>query len=122
MLMDSMKMSFEKEISENQNLHFTYAVELAKSKNIDFSEREWLALGLKNRHDDFTNLGLLVSDENPIEVKFASYDENLNFKMKKIFSGSILKIADQTLEYANLLNTTSAVIVPYQAQRIETKS
>ena len=38
MLMDSMKMSFEKEISENQNLHFTYAVELAKSKNIDF---EW---------------------------------------------------------------------------------
>ena len=122
MLMDSMKMSFEKEISENQNLHFTYAVELAKSKNIDFSEREWLALGLKNRHDGFTNLGLLVSDENPIEVKFASYDENLNFKMKKIFSGSILKIADQTLEYANLLNTTSAVIVPYQAQRIETKS
>ena len=122
MLMDSMKMSFEKEISENQNLHFTYAVELAKSKNIDFSEREWLALGLKNRHDDFTNLGLLVSDENPIEVKFASYDENLNFKMKKIFSGSILKIADQTLEYANLLNITSAVIVPYQAQRIETKS
>ena len=132
MLMDSMKMSFEKEISENQNLHleisenqnlhFTYAVELAKSKNIDFSEREWLALGLINRHDDFTNLGLLVSDENPIEVKFASYDENLNFKMKKIFSGSILKIADQTLEYANLLNITSAVIVPYQAQRIETKS
>lgn len=122
MLMDSMKVSFEKEISENQNLHFTYAVELAKSKNIDFSEREWIALGLKNKHGDFTNLGLLVSDENPIEVKFASYDENLNFKMKKIFSGSILKIADQTLEYTNLLNTTSAVIVPYQAQRIETKS
>lgn len=122
MLMDSMKVSFEKEIAENQNLHFTYAIELAKAKNIEFSEREWLVLGLKNKQGNFTNLALLISDENPIEIKFASYDKDLNFKVKKIFTGSILKIADQTLEYANLLNTTSAVIVPYQAQRIETKS
>ena len=68
------------------------------------------------------NLGLVISDENPLEIKFASYDKDLNFKAKKVFNGSILKIADQTLEYANLLNTTSAIIVPYQAQRIETKS
>ena len=64
------------------------------------------------------NLGLVISDENPLEIKFASYDKDLNFKAKKVFNGSILKIADQTLEYANLLNTTSAIIVPYQAQRI----
>ena len=47
MLMDSMKVSFEKEISENQNLHFIYAFQLAKSKNVDFNERKLLALGLK---------------------------------------------------------------------------
>ena len=122
MLMDSMKMSFEKEIAENQNLHFTYAIELAKAKNIEFSERELLSLGLKNKEGNFTNLGLVISDENPVEIKFASYDKDLNFKAKKVFNGSILKIADQTLEYSNLLNTTSAIIVPYQAQRIETKS
>ena len=34
MLMDSMKMSFEKEISENQNLHFTYTWWLYKFRFI----------------------------------------------------------------------------------------
>lgn len=31
-------------------------------------------------------------------------------------------MADQVLEYAEMMNTTSALIVPYQAQRIETQS
>ncbi len=34
----------------------------------------------------------------------------------------MFKIADQLLEYADMLNITSAIIVSYQAQRIETKS
>ena len=34
----------------------------------------------------------------------------------------MFKIEDQLLEYADMLNTTSAIIVSYQAQRIETKS
>ena len=113
---------WEKEKSLSQKLTFTTAEIYFNSKHIEFCKDNFLTLGIVNLNGDYTNLGLLISEENPIEVKFASYDEHLNFLKKKEFTGSIIKIADQVLEYAEMMNTTSAIIVPYQAQRIETQS
>lgn len=122
MIRDSSGWLWEKEISLIQNLTFRTAEIYFRSKNVEFGKDNYLTLGITNLNGKYTNLGLLMSEENPIEVKFASYDEHLNFLKKKEFSGSIIKIADQILEYAEIMNTTSAIIVPYQAQRIEIQS
>lgn len=122
MIMDSRKYSYETEISKNQDLHFDYLFTFSKKKNVDINDRSFLSLGMQNKEGKYTNLGLLFSEENPIEVKFAVYDQNLNFKRKKEFTGSLLEVIDKVLDYADLLNTTSAIIVPYQPQRIETRS
>jgi len=61
----------------------------------------------------------MISDESPYVLKFAVYDNKLNFLVKKEFEGSIIFIADQVLEYAKTFNATSAKIVPGIAQRIE---
>ena len=122
MIRESSGWLWEKEKFLNQKLTFTTAKIYFNSKHIEFCKDNFLTLGIVNLNGDYTNLGLLISEENPIEVKFASYDEHLNFLKKKEFTGSIIKIADQVLEYAEMMNTTSAIIVPYQAQRIETQS
>ena len=122
MIRDSSGWLWEKDKSPNQNLTFTTAEIYFNSKHIEFGKDNFLTLGIVDLDGNYTNLGLLISEECPIEIKFASYDEHLNFLKKKEFSGSIIKMADQVLEYAEMMNTTSAVIVPYQAQRIETQS
>ena len=75
-----------------------------------------------NEKGEFTNVALLLSDKNPIEVKFAVYDKDMNFKIKKEFQGSIVSIANEVLNYAELFNDTSAKIIPGQISRVETKS
>ena len=122
MIRDSSGWLWEKDKSPNQNLTFTTAEIYFNSKHIEFGKENFLTLGIVDLYGNYTNLGYLISEECPIEIKFASYDEHLNFLKKKEFSGSIIKMADQVLEYAEMMNTTSALIVPYQAQRIETQS
>ena len=122
MIRDSSGWLWEKEISPVQDLTFKTMGIYFESRKLEFDRRDYLTLGLVNREGKFTNLALLLSEESPVQVKFASYDEKLNFLVKKEFVGSILKIADQALEYADMMNTTTAVILPYQAQRVETQS
>lgn len=123
MMVDSRDYSYEKEFAENQNLKFTDFEIIAKKNDLEFNPKKMETLGI-SRNGRFTNLGLLVSDQNPIVVKFAVYKDKTRteFKVKKEFEGSIVKIADQLLEYSNLYNDVSAKIVDYQPQRIETKN
>ncbi len=54
----------------------------------------------------------MLSDENPLIVKFAVYkNKNMEFAVKKEFSGSWVAMLDQVLEYVNLFNDTSAKVI-----------
>lgn len=65
-------------------------------------------------------LALLVSDENPFIVKFAYYkNSKLDFRVKKEFTGSWLKILDDVLNQSNIYNDKSARLLPGQFQRTE---
>lgn len=57
-------------------------------------------------------------------VKFAVYKTNtrVEFKIKKEFKGSYLRIVDDLLDYSELFNDISAKIVDYQPQRVELQS
>ena len=122
MIRDSSGWLWENQVSNEQDLTFDELSKIAKKKKLDFGPHKFRNLKIINKEGQFTNLGLLVSDQNTIEVKFAVYDRNLDFKVKEEFHGSIVAIADDVLKYAELFNTTSAKIIPGQISRVETKS
>ena len=122
MIRDSSGWLWENQVSNEQDLTFDELSKIAKKKKLDFGPHKFRNLKIINKEGQFTNLGLLVSDQNPVEVKFAVYDRNLDFKVKEEFHGSIVAIADDVLKYAELFNTTSAKIIPGQISRVETKS
>ena len=68
MIMESSGISFEKNISINQDLTFTFANQLFKKKKISFGNVEKKNLGLINSDNKYTNLGLLLSDECPYSI------------------------------------------------------
>ena len=122
MIRDSSGWLWENQISNEQGLTFDVLTKFANRKNLVFNQSKYKTLKLMNEKGEFTNVGLLLSDQNPIEVKFAVYDKNMNFKIKKEFQGSIISIADEILNYSELFNDTSAKIIPGQISRVETKS
>ena len=122
MIRDSSGWLWENQISNEQDLTFDVLTKFANKKNLVFNQHKYKTLKLMNEKGEFTNVGLLLSDQNPIEVKFAVYDKNMNFKIKKEFHGSIISIADEILNYSELFNDTSAKIIPGQISRVETKS
>lgn len=115
-------MNWKDEISSNQELHFSYAKLYFHEKNQEFNEDKYFPIGIKNSYTFYTNLALLLSDENPFVVKMACYDNVLNFKYKKEFSGSIIKITTDVLNRAEMFNVTSAVIPEIGGIRQDTKS
>ena len=122
MIRDSSGWLWENQISNEQGLTFDVLTKFANRTNLVFNQSKYKTLKLMNEKGEFTNVGLLLSDQNPIEVKFAVYDKNMNFKIKKEFQGSIISIADEILNYSELFNDTSAKIIPGQISRVETKS
>ncbi len=122
MIMESKDYRFESDISEEQDLTFKYFIQICDENDIQHEERNLKSLGLLNKENKYTNLGLLLSDQSPIIVKFAKYDKNLNFIVKKEFKGSLLKCLDLTLENATNYNDISAIIDNTSWKRIETIS
>ena len=85
-----------------------------------WSKNSLSTLRLLTENGMYNNLALLVSDENPFIVKFAYYkNSKLDFRVKKEFSGSWLKILDDVLNQSNIYNDKSARLLPGQFQRTE---
>lgn len=113
MIIDSSGISFEKNISINQELTFTYANNLFKKKNIAFGEIEKKNLGIINTDNLYTNLGLLISDQCPYSIKVARYKDNTKFEFldsKEFIEESILSQLENVYEYLMLNNRMSSKI------------
>ena len=122
MLLDSKNYSYEGDISDEQQLTFKYLSDICDENNIKHDKRSLVSLRIVNNEGKFTNLGLLMSDQSPIVIKFAKYDKNLNFIVKKEYKGSLLKVLDNVLEGAENYNDISAIIDGSSWKRIETIS
>lgn len=117
------RVSWEQEVSLNQNLHFKFLSLIAESKGIEFSEDKFATLRFLDNNGRFNNLAFLMSDENSHVVKFAVYRNNsMDFAVKKEFTGSWVSILEQVLEYVNIYNDTSASVHGSDASRTEIKS
>ena len=113
MIVESSGITFEKNISINQNLTFMYTERIFKEKNIAFGIREQKTLGIINDKDKYTNLGLLLSDQCPYLIKMAVYKDGVKkeFIDRKITSvGSVLQQLEEALSYLKLNNRISGKI------------
>lgn len=120
MLLESNSSSFENIISNNQDLHFEYLKEVFKKHNIEINDNKFKSLNITNLNGQYTNLGLLLSDECPYSIKCAIFNGNnkIEFKDRKEFTGSVLKQVNDTYEYLDLYNKTKGKIVGLERQDI----
>lgn len=111
MIKDSDGDIFEEMRTAVQELSFDEAQRTFKRYKVDFSEEKYIALGLRNIHDNqYTNLAMILSDECKHTTKIAVFgdDANITFKDAKEFGGSIFKQLDDSYAYLSLCNRTFA--------------
>lgn len=75
MLLKNSNLSFETSVSIEQNLTFNYITNAFKEINIDINENNIKrSLKMCDSNNKYTNLALLLSDQNPFTIKVAVYE------------------------------------------------
>ena len=113
MILESLNITFEKNISTIQDLTFIYADKIFKDKEIAFSDREKKTLGLINENNLYTNLGLLLSDQCPYTIKMAIYKDNTKSEFidqKETTQASVLAQIEEAENYLKLINRVAGKI------------
>lgn len=113
MIIETSGITFEKNLSINQELTFLYTEKIFKEKGIAFGIREKKTLGIINEKDKFTNLGLLLSDQCPYTIKMAVYKDNTKNEFvdrKETTSASLLEQFSEAETYLKLNNKISGKI------------
>lgn len=111
MMKDSDGDVFEEMRAVTQELSFEEAERAFRRYKTDFSEEKYIALGLRNLHDDqYTNLAVLLSDQCRHTTKIAVFGDEANtiFKDAKEFGGSVFRQLDESYAYLSLCNRTAA--------------
>lgn len=102
---------FEEMRSAIQELTFNETEAAFKKYKVELSEEKFIALGLRNIHDDqYTNLAMIMSDQCQHTTKIAVFGDEANiiFKDAKDFCGSVFKQLDDSFSYLMLCNRTAA--------------
>lgn len=121
MIVETSGITFEKNISNNQELTFLYAEKIFKEKEIAFGKTEKKNLGIINEKGMYTNLGLLISDQCPYTIKMAIYPDNTKKEFLDRLEtsvGSVLQQLEEAEKYLRLNNKVSGKIVGME--RVET--
>jgi ATP-dependent DNA helicase RecG len=107
---------FESELTMQPDITFEYASKYFLKKSINFNQENQQTLGLITKDGCYTNLGLILSDQSPYVVKIAVYQDetSLQFKTRKEFQGSILKIVDDVFDYFDIINQKNSKIIGYE--------
>ncbi len=93
-----------------QELTFEKANEEFNKRNIEFGTAQMKTLGIIAPDGQYTNLGLLLSDQCPHIIKaatFAGADQS-DFQHRYEFSGSLLKQIDDAYRFLDMCNETRA--------------
>lgn len=105
--------AFEDERSLYQELTFKEAKYEFENNNLEFDESKKISLGIKNKDNLYTNLGLLISDECPFTIKIAVFEgkDKMNFLNRREVKGSIFKQLRETYEFLDMNNKLPAKII-----------
>ena len=111
MIKDSDGDVFEEMRTVTQKLTFEEAERTFKRYRVDFTEEKFIALGLRNIHDDqYTNLAMILSDQCQHTTKIAVFGDAdiITFKDAKEFGGSVFRQLEESFVYLTLCNRTAA--------------
>lgn len=113
MIIKNNNISFETSISNNQDLTFHYIYDTFMDNGLDINNSNIKKnLHMIDKNNKYTNLSLLLSDQNPYTIKLAVYQsyEKENFLDRKEFNGSLLEIYDKVVDYLKLNSATYGLI------------
>lgn len=113
MIIESDGISYEGEISSEQDLTFNTLKDKFLQKNMNFNDFNFITskfIDKKTSH--YTNLAYWVSDQYNVDTKMAVYQglDRVTFRSKKEFTGSIIKQIDNVLEYFEMCNEVRVII------------
>lgn len=110
MILQNSLRSYEECRSLKQELTFEALSSALKVRGIEFGEAQMKTLKLIGEDGLYTNLALLLSDQCPITTKTAIFQgtENIVFRDRQEFSGSIIKQMDEVYHLIDLCNKTKA--------------
>ncbi|MGN1209754.1 MAG: RNA-binding domain-containing protein, partial [Duodenibacillus sp.] len=97
--------TWESRVCREQNLTFTDAKTVFDAGGIPFEEANWLGYGLQNRNREFTNLALLLSDQNPYPVIINKYDAAGKLTGSDRVRGSVLRQWESVRERLSEVNS-----------------
>jgi ATP-dependent DNA helicase RecG len=103
---------FEAIRSLNQDLTFEATKKEFDLRKIEFGSKQMQTLKLIDQDGLYTNLGLLLSDQCVHTIKVAVFQgtDQMIFKDRREFSGSLLKQMNEVYDFIDLHNQTRATI------------
>ena len=103
---------FEAMRSLNQDLTFDATKKEFNIRKIEFGSKQMQTLKLIDQDGLYTNLGLLLSDQCIHTIKVAVFQgtDQMVFKDRREFSGSLLKQMNEVYDFIDLHNQTRATI------------
>lgn len=102
---------FETMRSLNQELTFNDAKKEFELRGLDFGHQQMRTLKLIDQDDLYTNLALLLSDQCLHTIKAAVFQsDQIVFKDRREFTGSLLKQMNDVYDYIDFHNQTQATI------------
>ncbi len=104
--------SFETMRSLEQELTFESAEQEFQLRNIGFGMQQMRTLKIIDSDGLYSNLALLLSDQNPHIIKVAVFQgtNQMIFKDRREFGGSLMKQMNEVYEYIDFRNQTRATI------------
>jgi ATP-dependent DNA helicase RecG len=108
MIKDNSTGQFLSELSVEQSLSFEYADKIFTEKEVKFGEEQKQSIGLIRTDGRYTNLALILSDQNPYTTKTAIFEglSKAKFKDRKEFGGSVFKQIEDVHAYLHVFNRT----------------
>lgn len=101
---------FENMRSFKQELSFDNLTAEFKKRNLNLEVNHMRSLGICNGNDVFTNLGLILSDQNPSTIKSAYFygTKKVDFQDRAEFTGALLQQMNDAYQFLDKLNRTKA--------------
>lgn len=95
-----------------QELTFEATEKEFQFRNVEFGPQQMRTLKLVDNDGLYSNLALLLSDQNPYTIKVAVFQgtTQMIFKDRRVFGGSLMKQMNEVYEYIDFRNQTRATI------------
>lgn len=95
-----------------QELTFEATEKEFQFRNVEFGPQQMRTLKLVDNDGLYSNLALLLSDQNPYTIKVAVFQgtTQMIFKDRREFGGSLMKQMNEVYEYIDFRNQTRATI------------